>query len=425
MSFDPIWLAALPGVLAVVLWALNDLPRFVLLAVLSTMILPRALLTPGGAQLALSDVLLLLAVAAWVVLSANGRSPILWRSSNYLLVPFLVFVGVNAVSLLWSEDRGQTVQFTTQAVEILVILPVVFASVPRALKEVRKAMALFVVVSCGLALVYAGFARDDALAGGLGKNTAGTFIAAGLVMAFALSLLEGSKLRQRLLALAIFVELGGLFATASRGSLTGALAAILLMTLLLERRRALTAVLVIVAATAFLAAGGASSGAQLEISGAYDTRVVRQYSFEGAWRKIQQRPFLGTGGGTYSDYLQPIELAVADPNNIFLLTWAEIGIPGLLALAFILLRSARLLWSIRRRPPEAATLGVGAGCVALSLLVHFQVDVSWTRGTTTLLYAMLALMLAVDRLAATAPPQPSVLVPAIADPAARTPVRIS
>jgi hypothetical protein len=83
---------------------------------------------------------------------------------------------------------------------------------------------------------------------------------------------------------------------------------------------------------------------------------------------------------------------------MFLLTWAEIGIIGLLALVALLARYMRLLFAARDLPEEAAVLGVASGCVALSLIVHFQVDVTWTRGTSSLAFAMMGLMLAAERL---------------------------
>jgi O-antigen ligase len=406
-SFSPLWIAAIPGVVAVGLWAVSDLPRFVLFAVMGTMIFPHALVQPGGAQVSLSDVLLLVALAAWLVARSAGAAPLPWLSGNYLLLPLLLFVGVNIESLLWSDDTRSTIVFTIQLIEIVLIIPVVFATLPRSVKDIRHGMMLFVVVTCGLTVAYVAFASKDALPGGLGKNTAGTFVGAGMVMAYALALTERRKLIRRLLAAATLVELSGLFATASRGSLIGAFLGILLMSFLLERRRVVAITLVVVAATSFFATRGTSSGADLKVAGAYDTSVVRKYSFDNAIHKISERPFLGTGAGTYTDFIEELELGLLDPNNLFLLTWAEVGIPGVLALLFLLFRYARLLLAVRRLPADATETAVGAGCVALSLLVHFQVDVSWTRGTTTLLYAMFGIMLALERLTSPAVPPPA------------------
>jgi hypothetical protein len=89
-----------------------------------------------------------------------------------------------------------------------------------------------------------------------------------------------------------------------------------------------------------------------------------------------------------------------DPNNMFLLTLGELGIVGLLALLFLLFRYGRLLIASGKLPEDAAVPAVAAGCVTLSLLVHFQVDVTWTRGTTSLAFAMMGVMIAVQRIAA-------------------------
>ncbi len=398
---DPLLLAAVPGVLAIGLWALVDLQRFVLFVVLGAMIFPYALVQPRGSQVAMADVLLLVALAAWLIAGSARRAPRPLFSSNSFLLPALLFVGVNAESLLWSVDPAKTVQFTIQLVEIVVLFPLVFASIPRSTDAIRHGLLVFIGLTCLLSIVYLPYA-PGAFPGGVGKNTIGSFLGAGLVMAYALLLGERRVAVQRLLGLAVLVEFAGLFASASRGSILGALVAVLAATMLLRRGRVITVVMVIIAGTAYLAVNGTASGADLTGPGSYDSSQVRTHSFSNAVAKIKEEPILGTGGGTYSDYLPQFGIGLPDPNNIFLLTWAELGILGLLALGFLLYRAGGLLVSVRKLPGAAAVPAVAAGCAGLSMLVHFQVDVTWTRGTASLMFAMIGLMLATKRLAAVA-----------------------
>lgn len=396
---SPLWLAALPGLLAVWLWAVTDLQRFVLFAVLATMVLPQALLTPGGTQVALADLLLLVALGAWLVATAAGASTGRLPVRNGLIIAALLFVAVNVESLAWSDRPAETVKFTIQLFEIVVIFPLVFASLPRSLDVIERGFVTFIAVTCGLALVFmAGLAPQ--IPGAPGKNTVGTFLAAGVVMAYALTLAERSFRFKLLLYTALAVDVIGLVATTSRGSVLGALVALVAMSFLLHRRRAITVGIVLVLGVGFVAIHGTDSRDErsIAINGSYDTRTVRAYSFRNAREKIEERPFLGSGAGTYQDFIQELELPLPDPNNMFLLTWAEIGLVGLLALLCLLWQYARLLLAVRHLPGAYSTTAVGAGCVTLSLLVHFQFDVTWTRGTSSLGFAMMGLMLAVQRL---------------------------
>lgn len=397
---SPLWLAALPGLLAVWLWAITDLQRFVLFAVLATMVLPQALLRPGGTQVALADLLLLVALAAWLVArAARAPAPSL-PLRNGLIIAALVFVAVNVQSLAWSDRPEETIKFTIQLFEIVVLFPLVFASLPRSLDVIERGLVTFIAVTCALAALFmAGLAPQ--IPGAPGKNTVGTFLAAGVVMAYALTLAEHSFRFKLLLYLALAVDVIGLVATASRGSIVGALVALIAMSFLLRRRRAITVGIVLALGVGFVAIHGTDSrdDRSIAIHGSYDTRTVRVYSFRNAREKIEERPFLGSGAGTYQDFIQELELPLPDPNNMFLLTWAEVGIVGLLALLCLVWQYARLLLAVRHLPGAYAATAVGAGCVALSLLVHFQFDVTWTRGTSSLAFAMMGLMIAVRRLA--------------------------
>jgi len=89
------------------------------------------------------------------------------------------------------------------------------------------------------------------------------------------------------------------------------------------------------------------------------------------------------------------------------------------ALLFLLWRYLRLVVRGRRLADPARAIAVGCGAAGLSLLVHFQFDVSWSRGSTTICFALIGLSLAALRLA------PAVAAPRPAGPAqavARAPV---
>jgi hypothetical protein len=329
--------------------------------------------------------------------------PAPWLAGNRLLLPALLFVGVNAASLAWSVHPRDTVQFVVQLIEIVIVLPLIFATLPRSIDAIRRGLMVYIAVTCVLAAITAVEYIPHAAAGelegqylpGLNKNAIGSYVAAGLVLAYAFWLTERRPLMKRVLAFAGLIEAAGLLSSVSRGSMIGAFFALIVVSLLLGRHRLRTLGIAALAATLFLATFGLSSGVSRSVQGSYDSSTVRSYAFPNAVKQIGKKPLLGGGGGTYRDFIPQLDIPLRDPNNMFLLTWAELGVFGMAALIFLLYRYGRLFARVSRLPPEAATPAVAAGGVAFSLLVHFQVDVTWTRGTTSLAFAM---MLAAERL---------------------------
>jgi O-antigen ligase len=405
-----ILLAGLPLLAAVVLWALTSLPSFLLVAVLGAMIFPETVISPGGTQVALADLLFVVALGAWLITNALRATPDPWLAGNRMLLAMLLFVGVNAASVAWSVDRRDTLVFVVQLVQLVLLVPLAFASLPDSIRTVRTGMLSLIALTSGMAIATIVEFAPAAAAGdfsgtylpGLHKNAIGSFLAAGFVLAYVLALSEPNPRVRRLLYAATIIELAGLFASGSRGGVLGGLVAAALASLILRRRRTVTVALVIAAGLSFAFSVGARP-VEKRVSGAYDSSLVRKYSFDNAVDKIRDRPLLGLGGGAYFDYIPQLRIGVPDPNNMFLLTWAEIGVLGMAALLFLLARYLGLARLLTRLPAPYDTLGIAAAAAAMSQLVHFQVDTTWTRGTSTLTFAMIGLMLAVERLAAARP----------------------
>lgn len=406
MPSDPIVLAAIPALVAVVIWAILDGQRFLLFAVLPAMIIPTALIQPGGTQVALADLLLVVVLAGWLVAHSVGAAEGPAITGNRLLVAALLFATVNLLSAAWSDRPRDTFIFTIQLVELIVLFPLAFGYLPRSIGVIRQGLLFFVTVCCGLALwAFVKFV-PDALRGdfegtylpGLHKNLIGSVLAAALVLAYTFWLTARTFGAQVLLATGSAVIAAGLFASVSRGAMLGGVVAVLVASLLLRRRRALTATVVVAVTAAAIGVVGPEAREASLAEGGYESTAVRGYSFPAAIEKIEERPILGTGGGTYFDFVEELEIGLFDPNNMFLLTWAEVGIPGMVALLFLLWTLGALLYRVSSLPVEAATVGVAAGGATITFVVHAQVDITWTRGTTALGFAMAGLMLAAERL---------------------------
>jgi hypothetical protein len=400
--------AALPALFAAGLWALADLQRFLLGIVLPAMIVPAAILQPAGAQIAAGDILLLVALVLWLILATAGRVPKMRIRGNPILLPALLFVTVTADSIAWSTQPRATLKFTIQLIELILVFPVIFSSLPQSLAAIRRGFLTYVGASSVLAvvmvIVYAPHAASGDLSGqslalGLGKNTVGSVVGAGLVIAYTLWAAEPRRRVKQRLGWAALIEAAGLFSTVSRAAIIGALVALIVVSFLQRRSQALTLSLVAVSVVAYVATIGIGSHAHTTIRGAYDSSTLRSYAWADAVKKIEARPLLGTGGATYTDDIVQIHAIVPDPNNMFLLTWAELGLGGLFALCFLLFRFGRQLLESRRLPGEYATLALAAGGVSLSVFVHVQFDETWIRGSSSLAFSMIGLMAALQRLA--------------------------
>jgi len=425
---SPLLVLAFAVALAAAAWALVDFEHFVLVAVLGAMAFPHALARPAGALVAAADLLLLVALAVWLVRAALRRGPPPFVADNQLLAPTVCFAAVVALSLGWSIDRAATAKGALQIVEMVIVITLLFASAPRTLTAIRRAFTAYVLVTSGLAVfavvTFAGRAVEGDYSplyvAGLHKNALGSFLGVGLVLAFALSLDRTRSARFRAwMRVAAVVEVAGLTGTISRGAAVGAIAAALIVSVLLRRERLRTLLVIALAAMAVVAVAQ-RAGAQRAEAGGYSSSSVRHLSWADGIEKIKQHPVLGTGASTYWADLDEINIGLPDPNNIFLLTWAELGLAGLAALLFLIWRYARMFAAARRLSDEARVLALAAGGGALSFLVHFQFDVTWTRGSASMCFALLGVMAAAVRLAPAQAPRAASASP-IAEPTPRGP----
>jgi D-inositol-3-phosphate glycosyltransferase len=399
--------------LAVAAWALLDLERFVLMPLLVLLIFPQQLASAGGAIVSIGDELMLIAIAVWLAQLTIGASSRPWLStSNPLVVPALLVFGANVVSIVWSQSPTASLRQSLQVAELALVVPILFASIPRSVARLRQGLLVYSAVTAAIAVPVTIIFLQRAATGrvlpvyyaGLHKNTMGTLLAAGLVLTYALWL---GETRWRLALLGAFaLQALGLAGTQSRGAIIGAGVGLIVVSLVLARRRLLTFGLVGLGAVAFFLFVGASvqQNETLQLSkGGYSSTTVRYVAWGDAWTKIQHHLFLGTGSGTYADFIPKFHGTLFDPTNQFLLTWAELGVFGVATLVYLLFVFGKLLARAGRLPGESAVLAAAAGGAALTGFVHFQFDVSWSRGTTSTCFAMVGLMLAAYRTADRAP----------------------
>lgn len=402
---SPVLLVAVaPFAIGLIVWSIVDLERFVLVAVLASVLIPASLGKPGGANVAAVDVLLLIALASWLINNALGNAPDPAFRGRVILAG-AIFAVMQWVSLIWSTNLHRTLQFSIQAVELFVIFPVIFASLPRSLKNIERSLKMVVFGTGVLAVVLIVSYFTNAYArkvgvylAGYNKNAAGGYEAAGVVIAYALMMRRAWT--RSWLAAGLLLDAAGLAASASRGSMLGAAAGILVVNVIMKRGRLAVMMVFVLFVALYVAVIVPGEAAKTAQHGSYSSATERLAIWKSAVQQIEKDPFFGIGAGAYYDPLhgQP------DPNNTILRTWAELGILGLLALGYLLWCFGRMIPPWRQvEDRDAAALAAATAGTFVCALMHSEVDVSWVRGLGSIMFAALGLMLAVERLAGPLP----------------------
>jgi len=393
-----------PFALGLIVWAILDLEWFVLIVVLTSMLVPASLGKPGGANIAAVDIFLLVALASWLINNAVGNAPDPQFRGQPFALAAIIFAVVQWTSLIWSHNPHRTVEFSIQATELFILFPVVFRSLPRSVANIDRAMSLLLfgtgVLSIALVIVFLTSPtahKTGTYLPGLNKNAAGCYTSIGVVIAYAFLLRHGRS-RGWVIAM-LLLDVLGLIATESRGAMVGAAAGIFVVNVIMKRGRLAFVVLVLVFVAMYFAVIAPGEAAKTRVSGSYSSATIRLTIWKDAIRIIGRDPILGVGAGAYYDP----PTGQSDPNNVFLKTFAEVGIIGLLALGYMLYAFAAMIppW---RRTADRNTAALAAACAGSFLcgFMHDQVDVSWVRGTGSIMLAMIGLLMALDRLSSPA-----------------------
>ena len=176
--------------------ALRYPQSFLLLGVMSALCFPNTLASPGGTQVATADLLLVAVLFAWLIANSAGATPGPWLIKNPMAWPLIAFTVFNAVSFAWSDNRRETLVFSVQLVEIAIIFPIAFASLPRSVDLIKRGFQFVIAVSCFIAVValidFLPKVGSGELNGtyvlGLHKNVIGSFTGVGFVLAYVLLL---------------------------------------------------------------------------------------------------------------------------------------------------------------------------------------------------------------------------------------------
>jgi O-antigen ligase len=165
---------------------------------------------------------------------------------------------------------------------------------------------------------------------------------------------------------------------------------------------------------------------EAQLSNPNNTLVSRWHLWRGALHLLREHPLTGVGIAAFQPhylacclYGDPPSRAVMYPHNLLLNTWVETGLLGVVALAWLAWRAAKLLAPLWRSQRDR-WLGVGLAGAGLYTLVHGFIDVPLMKND---LAAEAALLLALAVGASAAAAVPAALPPATGSEAAMGPAQ--
>ncbi len=176
---------------------------------------------------------------------------------------------------------------------------------------------------------------------------------------------------------------------------------------------AIVAVVVVLTLGAGSLPGQELLGRAASVTDAADQSVQgRLHFWRSAWAIFLDHP-LGTGAGTFGSvhaaYQQDARFYSKDAHNLYLQTAAEMGVPGLLALAAVLASVAMAWRRVLRRTPDtdAYALTAGAGIALLAFFLHSGMEMNWMfPANPAAAFVLIGMLAAIDRLTATAAAAP-------------------
>lgn len=291
-----------------------------------------------------------------------------------ILVPVLLYFAVCVCSSMIHWLGSTALISLIQMFLYFVVVVVVFCAFVPDPQQYWPAFHALVLV--GVFLTVAGLATDYWFIG-LNKNGIAASLACCFLVTVELILSAKTARRRRLLLLALSVIAVGLLFSLSRGAWLGTLAGVILIFALRRQLPRLLRLFVFLLPLAALfwftlpqsqrdyAAGFDQNHYNIKLR--YDSISLAQDYFE-------QSPVYGMGVGLRKDY---------DATNILLMTLAETGVLGVVALLLIHTAFFQMIWRSQKRIARSealfSLLCIG-GALVLDKFVHGMVDHYWSRG---------------------------------------------
>jgi hypothetical protein len=344
----------------------------------------------GAIKFSLTEINLLLLIPLLMTRLHTSRrafnlGPLAW--------PIGAFLVVSLLSTLFHWRGNVAVVSMLQMVLYTVFTVQIFATLVSA-DELRRVPATIIATGAFWSVV--GIATNFFIFS-LRKNAFGASLAAAALVAFDCLLYEPKGKRRNWIIAGGLVILAGLVLSLSRGSWLGFIGGLLMIVILRRAGGVLMRVCLAVLPILFIC-WNLLPKEQQEYAFSFDPARenirLRYQSLERAQKDFAADPVLGTGVGLRKQY---------DATNLLWTTLAETGLLGAITFIWMFVAFYRLVWQTRSKikmnDPCFSLLTVGAALMTCKLL-HGMVDHYWTRGSITLAWGGVGMVLVASRLPA-------------------------
>ena len=345
----------------------------------------------GFAKFSAAELHIFLVAIVMVVRAVLERRP---TSIGKLTGPVLLYMALMGVSSYQGGIEREDVVALFQTGIFCFVLPFLFMDRRVSWQSQRNILlaAACSTVVLGLFQIAAG---PKAFALGIHKNNMGQGMAAGLALWMCFWFDQFKAWWSKLVILALAIVTVALVFTLSRGAWVGAGCALVALAIMYGRLRLLLrAILVIIPLVGVLWNYLPKEDQQYATSfdrKKYDNIDARYNNFEQTSALVAKSPLIGNGISIRKQL---------DATNLVMVTLAEGGIVGFILFLLPLGLYFKIVTKLIREVPQsdARFFMVAASCaLMISRLGHAQFDHYWVRGASTIAWASVGIVLAVER----------------------------
>lgn len=345
----------------------------------------------GFAKFSLAELHIFMITVVFLAKSILTRQKL---SIGKLTSPVMLYMGIMAVSAYQGGIEREDIIALFQTAIFCFILPMIFGSGEVNSRSQRTILmvAAVSIVTLGIFQIVAG---PKAFALGIHKNNMGQGMAAGLSLWMCAWFDKIHGWWSKLTIPAIAIVTVALVFTLSRGAWVGAMCALITLAVVFGRIQLLIrAALVIIPLVGIMWNYLPKEDQQYATSfdrQKYDNIDMRYNNFERTSNLIRESPLIGHGISIRKQL---------DATNLIMVTLAEGGILGFAMFVAMLWTYVRLVVRILQKLSYSDPrfyLIASSFAVMISRLGHAQFDHYWVRGASTIAWASVGMVLAVER----------------------------
>ena len=333
----------------------------------------------GSLRFSIAEIDLALCLAVFVFRWITQRRKI--KFGPYI-GPVLIYLAVCMASSLadWHPDTVLTAM--SQMILYFILATVLFSNFAQ--KPEQLLWGFHILIALCIFLSLAGLTTGSFFIYGLHKNGVGSSLGFGVIVCIELWMAAEKGKTKIFLFLATIVITAGLIFTLSRGSWVGAIAGTVVVIALRGKFRFLLQVLVVLIPVVVIFWNLLPQEKREYASGfgrERDNIEARYQTIDYAREQFEKSPFYGVGIGLRKE---------VDATNIFWITLAETGVPGLLAFGAVQIVTFLMLYKTQKRLNRTDKLypliGAPAGLM-VNKLTHGMVDHYYARGPLLMVWA--------------------------------------